>query len=116
PGALVKVILETALLTPGEIADACSAARRGGAAFVKTSTGFHAAGGATVDAVTAMRRAVGPRFGVKASGGIRTAEAALAMLASGANRIGASSLVAFRSLIGRDAPPVAELLSSHAVS
>ncbi len=114
PGALVKVILETALLTPPEIAEACAASRRGGAAFVKTSTGFHSAGGATVEAVAAMREAVGPHFGVKASGGIRSADAALAMLAGGANRIGASSLSAFGAIVGPGAPPLAELLGARA--
>jgi deoxyribose-phosphate aldolase len=113
PGALVKVILETALLDGDEIAQACRASRRGGAAFVKTSTGFHAAGGATVEAVAAMRAAVGPWFGVKASGGIRTAAAALAMLAAGANRIGASSLAGFGDLVGPAAPPLADLLATR---
>jgi deoxyribose-phosphate aldolase len=113
PGAPVKVILETALLRPNEIATACGASRRGGAAFVKTSTGFHAAGGATIEAVAAMRQAVGLRFGVKASGGIRTAEAALAMLAAGANRIGASSLSGLGAIVGPGAPPLAELLGAR---
>jgi deoxyribose-phosphate aldolase len=111
--ALVKVILETSLLTPAEIAEASLAARRGGAAFVKSSTGFHATGGATVEAVSAMRRAVGPRFGVKASGGIRTAEAAMAMLLAGANRLGASSLAGFGALIGPGAPLLGQLLEIH---
>jgi deoxyribose-phosphate aldolase len=113
PGVLVKAILETALLTPSEIAEACRASRRGGAAFVKTSTGFHASGGATVEAVAAMRAAVGSRFGVKASGGIRTAETVLAMLAAGANRIGASSLAGFGGIVGPGAPPLAELLGAR---
>ncbi len=110
PRALVKVILETALLRPDEIARACDAAQQGGAAFVKTSTGFHSAGGATTDAVAAMRQAVGPQFGVKASGGIRTADAAVAMLRAGANRIGASSLAGFGGLVGPGAPLLEELL------
>ncbi len=109
PRALVKVILETALLRPDEIARACDAAQQGGAAFVKTSTGFHSAGGATTDAVAAMRQAVGPQFGVKASGGIRTADAAVAMLGAGANRIGASSLAGYGGLIGVGAPLLEEL-------
>jgi len=116
PGVLVKAILETALLSPGEIAEACHASQRGGAAFVKTSTGFHASGGATVAAVAAMRAAVGPRFGVKASGGIRTGDAALGMLAAGANRIGASSLSAFGGIVGPAAPPLAELLGARATA
>jgi deoxyribose-phosphate aldolase len=114
PGALVKVILESALLPAQEIPAACHAAQQGGAAFVKTSTGFHAAGGATVEAVHAMRAAVGVRFGVKASGGIRTADAALAMIAAGANRIGASSLSGFGTIIGANAPLLADLLEARA--
>lgn len=89
-GRTVKVILETALLELGEVARASSLALAGGAAFVKTSTGF-GPGGATVDAVAAMRRAVGPAVGVKASGGIRNAATARAMLEAGATRIGASA-------------------------
>jgi deoxyribose-phosphate aldolase len=113
-GVPVKVILETALLTAPEITAACRASEQGGAAFVKTSTGFHPAGGATVEAVRSMRAAVGPHFGVKASGGIRTSEAALAMIAAGANRIGASSLAGFGGIIGHQAPPLADLLSVRA--
>jgi deoxyribose-phosphate aldolase len=92
-GRLVKVILETALLTGEEIDQACALAVRAGARFVKTSTGF-GPGGATPDAVARMRRAVGPAIGVKASGGIADAAAARAMLAAGASRIGASASVA----------------------
>jgi deoxyribose-phosphate aldolase len=66
-------------------------ARDAGAAFVKTSTGFHASGGATVADVRLLRASVGPDFGVKASGGIRTLADALAMIEAGANRIGASA-------------------------
>jgi deoxyribose-phosphate aldolase len=113
-GVPVKVILETALLTPAEITAACRASQEGGAAFVKTSTGFHPAGGASVEAVRSMRAAVGPQLGVKASGGIRTSEAALAMIAAGANRIGASSLAGFGGIVGHDAPPLADLLSVRA--
>jgi deoxyribose-phosphate aldolase len=91
PSVVLKVILETAVIGPGRIAAACAAAEAGGANFVKTSTGFHKAGGATIEAVTAMAAAVGGRLGVKASGGIRTAETALAMIAAGATRIGTSS-------------------------
>lgn len=116
PRALVKVILETALFGPEEIRLACGAARRGGAAFVKTSTGFHASGGATLEAVAAMRHAVGDRFGVKASGGIRTAESALAMLAAGANRLGASSLAGFGSIVGPGAPPLHDLLGDRTMA
>ena len=88
--ARVKVILETCLLDDAEIRQACAAAVKAGAHFVKTSTGF-AKGGATVEAVQLMRACVGPDFGVKASGGIRTPEAFAAMIAAGANRIGASA-------------------------
>jgi deoxyribose-phosphate aldolase len=92
-GAAVKVILETAFWSPERMAAAARAAVAGGAAFVKTSTGF-SAGGATEDAVRTLRAAVGPTIGVKASGGIRTRAQALAMLAAGASRVGASSSVA----------------------
>jgi deoxyribose-phosphate aldolase len=91
PVVVLKVIIETALIGPGRIGPACQAAEAGGADFVKTSTGFHKAGGATVEAVAAMAAAVDGRLGVKASGGIRTAADALAMIAAGATRIGASS-------------------------
>jgi deoxyribose-phosphate aldolase len=94
PGALLKVIVESAaLLTLANeqtLADVCRAAEDAGADFVKTSTGFHPAGGASVAAVALMADAVGGRLGVKASGGIRTAEAALAMLDAGATRLGLS--------------------------
>ena len=93
-GAVLKVILEAAALTEREIAVGCALARLGGAQFVKTSTGLHPAGGARVEHVAWMRRAVGNDLGVKAAGGIRTVEDALAMLAAGANRIGTSSAVA----------------------
>lgn len=89
-GRLLKVILETALLTPEEIDLACRLAVAAGADFVKTSTGF-GPGGATVEAVARMRAAVGPKIGVKASGGIGDAATARAMLAAGATRLGASA-------------------------
>ncbi len=92
-GALAKVILETALLTDVEKAVACIAARRAGADFVKTSTGF-SKGGATVEDVALMRQMVGAALGVKASGGVRTAAAARRMLAAGATRLGVSGSVA----------------------
>ena len=87
---VLKVIIETAVIGPDRIAPACQAAEAGGADFVKTSTGFHKAGGATTAAVAAMAAAVGGRLGVKASGGVRTTGDALAMIAAGATRIGAS--------------------------
>jgi deoxyribose-phosphate aldolase len=94
PSVLLKVIIESAAIGPDRIVPACQAAEAGGADFVKTSTGFHKAGGATVEAVTAMAAAVGGRLGVKASGGIRTADDALAMIAAGATRVGASATAA----------------------
>jgi deoxyribose-phosphate aldolase len=92
----VKVILETSLLTREEKIAACVLARAAGAAFVKTSTGFSTAG-ATVEDVALMREVVGPQMGVKASGGIRSAEDALRMIRAGANRLGASASVAIVS-------------------
>ncbi|MEN3037695.1 MAG: deoxyribose-phosphate aldolase [Candidatus Kryptonium sp.] len=89
---LVKVILETALLTDEEKVKACLLAKKANADFVKTSTGF-SKGGATAGDVALMRRVVGSAMGVKASGGIRTYEEALQMIRSGADRIGASASV-----------------------
>ena len=91
---VLKVILETAVIGPDRIVPACQAAEAGGADFVKTSTGFHPAGGATVEVVRAMADAVAGRLGVKAAGGIRTTADALAMIAAGATRIGASRTAA----------------------
>lgn len=88
--ALVKVILETCLLTDEEKEKACLAAKEAGADFVKTSTGF-STGGATVDDIRLMRRAVGPEMGVKASGGIRCLADVQAMVEAGADRIGTSA-------------------------
>jgi phosphopentomutase len=88
-GALCKVIIETALLTEAEKVQACELAKSAGADFVKTSTGF-STGGATVEDVALMRETVGPHMGVKASGGVRSAETAFAMVEAGANRIGAA--------------------------
>lgn len=88
-GVLTKVIIETALLTDDEKVRACLAAKRAGADFVKTSTGF-AKGGATVADVALMRRTVGSDMGVKASGGVKGITDARAMIAAGATRIGAS--------------------------
>ncbi len=89
----VKVILETSALGYDEKVIGCSLAKLAGAAFVKTSTGF-GKGGATVEDLELMRRIVGSELGVKASGGVRTAEDALKMAQAGANRIGASASVA----------------------
>ena len=95
-GAIVKVILETGLLTDEEIVKACELSEAAGAAFVKTSTGF-GHGGATVHHVELMRRSVGKNVKVKASGGIRDRETALAMIEAGADRIGASAGIAICS-------------------
>lgn len=91
-GVLTKVIIETGLLTDEEKVKACILAKQAGANFVKTSTGF-AKGGATVGDITLMRKVVGSSLGVKASGGVRTQEEALALVASGADRIGASASI-----------------------
>jgi len=88
--AIVKVILETCLLTEKEIEEACKLSVEAGAQYVKTSTGF-STGGATTAHIRLMRAVVGPHIGVKASGGIRDYETAIAMLEAGASRIGASS-------------------------
>lgn len=93
PGIPVKVILETCLLNRAEKVLACELSEEAGAAFVKTSTGF-AGGGATVEDIALMSETVGGRLGVKASGGIRTRQDALAMIGAGATRIGASSSIA----------------------
>ena len=90
--AVVKVILETPLLTPDEINLGCHLAEQGGADFVKTATGF-AGGGATVEAVRLMKETVGDRLGVKAAGGIGDYAAAKAMIDAGATRIGASASI-----------------------
>ncbi len=94
PGTPVKVILECCLLTQAEKVSACRLVRDAGAAFVKTSTGFNPGGGATTEDVRLLRATVGPDFGVKAAGGIRTLADTLAMLEAGANRIGTSSSAA----------------------
>ena len=90
PGVL-KVIVESAALDDDTLVAVCRAAEAAGADFVKTSTGFHPAGGASAHAVRLMARAVGGRLGVKASGGIRSTAAALEMVAAGATRLGLSS-------------------------
>ncbi|MDD5556888.1 MAG: deoxyribose-phosphate aldolase [bacterium] len=92
PATVVKVILETCLLTDEEKVKACELAKRAGADFVKTSTGF-SSGGATAEDIALMRRTVGAEMGVKASGGVRSREDAEKMVAAGASRIGASASV-----------------------
>ena len=94
PNAVLKVILETAVLSDEQITRCCEAAERAGADFVKTSTGFHPAGGATVHAVELMHAAVGGRLGIKASGGIRDTDTAMAMIEAGATRLGCSASAA----------------------
>ncbi|HYF96351.1 MAG TPA: deoxyribose-phosphate aldolase [Symbiobacteriaceae bacterium] len=90
--ALTKVIIETGLLTEAEKVKACELAKEAGADFVKTSTGF-GPGGATPEDIALMRRTVGPEMGVKASGGVRDYDAALAVVKAGASRIGASASI-----------------------
>ena len=87
---ILKVIIETCLLTDDEKVRACKASKEAGADFVKTSTGF-STGGATAHDVALMRKTVGPEMGVKASGGVRTHEDLIAMVEAGANRIGTSN-------------------------
>lgn len=105
PGAVLKVIVESAVLLSmaGEdtLTAVCRAAEEAGADFVKTSTGFHPAGGASVRAVELMARAVGGRLGVKASGGIRSAADAMAMLDAGATRLGLSGTRAVLDGLGQ---------------
>ena len=91
PAALLKVILETGALTDEELVTCCEIAEAAGADFVKTSTGFHPTGGATLHAVELMAATIGGRLGIKASGGIRDSATALAMLDAGATRLGTSS-------------------------
>lgn len=110
-GALVKVIIESAALAPAEVVRCSEIAREQGAHYVKTSTGFHATGGASAEAVATMRAVVGDALGVKASGGIRDCEGALRMIACGATRIGTSSGVSMASCIGAGPRPIAELVA-----
>lgn len=88
---LLKVIIESAVLTDDEVVEACRMAERAGADYVKTSTGFHPSGGASVAAVRLMADTVGGRLGIKASGGIRDVGTALAMVEAGATRLGCSA-------------------------
>ena len=111
-GTLVKVIIESAHLTPVEIIKVSALAREAGAQYVKTSTGFHPAGGASAEAVALMRLVVGDTMGVKASGGVRDCATALRMIANGATRIGTSSGVAMAACLGRGPLPMRELLAS----
>ncbi len=101
-GKLLKVILETCLLTDDEKVAACQLAEKAGADYVKTSTGF-SKGGATVHDVELMRKTVGDRLGVKASGGIRDASSAAAMIKAGASRLGCSAGIAIMNGASSDA-------------
>ncbi|MFI2362727.1 deoxyribose-phosphate aldolase [Promicromonospora sp. NPDC019610] len=108
PGRILKVIIESAALTDEQIVGACKAAEAAGADFVKTSTGFHPAGGASVHAVSLMARTVGAagggRLGVKASGGIRDLDTALAMIEAGATRLGLSGTASVLAGFDRTGP------------
>jgi len=101
--AIVKVIIETCLLTDEEKVKACAISKMAGAQFVKTSTGF-SKGGATVEDVRLMRETVGPEIGVKASGGVKTYQDAVNMIKAGASRLGTSSGAAIVSGGGASAP------------
>ena len=100
-GTVLKVILETALLDPEEIVAACSLSVSAGANFVKTSTGFNPAGGATEEVVRLMRETVGEHIGVKASGGIRSLADVECMINAGASRLGMSATTAVIDEINR---------------
>ena len=100
-GAIVKVILETCLLSDDEIVEACKLSKEAGAHFVKTSTGFNA-GGATAEDVALMKKTVGDTLEVKASGGIRDYDTAMAMIEAGADRIGASASVAIMEVYNNE--------------
>jgi deoxyribose-phosphate aldolase len=101
---VLKVIIESAVLDDDEIVGVCRAAVAAGADFVKTSTGFHPAGGATEHAVRLMRETVGDALGVKASGGVRSLDDAQRMIAAGASRLGVSGS---RALLGAGSAPAA---------
>lgn len=105
-GRVLKVILESAALSDAEIVASCRAAEAAGADFVKTSTGFDPAGGATVHAVRIMAETVGDRLGVKASGGIRTAADVRELWAAGATRFGVSGTAAILESWGVPAGPI----------
>ncbi len=107
PDALLKVILETAVIGHDRIPRACRVAVANGADYVKTSTGFHPSGGASVEAVRLMRETVGPGTGVKASGGIRDLATVEAMVEAGADRLGLSGTAAIVAEIERGGQPEA---------
>jgi deoxyribose-phosphate aldolase len=109
-GRVVKVILETGVLQPLQIVKASVVAKEAGAHFVKTSTGFHPAGGATAEAVAIMRMTVGDALRVKAAGGIRDCATALRMIGAGATRIGTSSGVKFVECMGESGRSLSDLI------
>jgi deoxyribose-phosphate aldolase len=111
-GRLVKVVIETAALTPAEIVRAAVVAREEGADYVKTSTGAHPAGGATPEAVALLRLVCGDALGVKASGGVRDCDAAARLIAAGATRIGTSHGVAMGDCLVPGPLPLAELFGA----
>jgi deoxyribose-phosphate aldolase len=112
PTAILKVILETAALTTSQYQQAADVAVSGGADFVKTSTGMHPAGGATVAVVAALREALPPVIQIKASGGVRTCADALAMLGAGATRLGTSNGVAIARCLATSEVPLARLITN----
>jgi len=109
--SIVKVIIESAALSQDEILKASALSKEAGARFVKTSTGFHSAGGASVDAVRLMKLVVGDDLEVKASGGVRDCATALAMIGAGASRIGTSSGAGMVSCLGPEPLSLAELIA-----
>ena len=111
-GRLVKIVLETAALTPAEIVRGTVIAREEGAHYVKTSTGVHPAGGATPEAVALVRLVCGDALGVKASGGVRDCAAAFALIESGATRIGTSHGVTMAGCMGSGPRPLSELFGA----
>ena len=111
-GAVVKVIIETALWSSDQIARACEVVRDSGAGFVKTSTGYHPSGGATTTAVRLMRATVCDAIGVKAAGGIRDCATAQAMFDAGATRLGTSRGADLAACVGRGPRPWRELMTA----
>lgn len=109
---ILKVIIESAALSDEQIVGVCQAAEAAGADFVKTSTGFHPAGGASAHAVRLMAETVGGRLGVKASGAIRDAATAIAMIEAGATRLGLSGTGAVLDGLGADGGPASDASGS----
>lgn len=109
---ILKVIIESAALSDEQIVGVCQAAEAAGADFVKTSTGFHPAGGASAHAVRLMAETVGGRLGVKASGAIRDAATAVAMIEAGATRLGLSGTGAVLDGLGADGGPASDASGS----